>query len=80
MFIEKINPLSVEHTGNEEVLINVKKLTVKNILNSYVGWYDPFCELIQNGLDAIDERILLEETDYTPMIKIHINIKKILLL
>ncbi len=25
---------------------------IENILSSYVGWYDPFCELVQNGLDA----------------------------
>ncbi len=22
---------------------------IENILSSYVGWYDPFCELVQNG-------------------------------
>ena len=29
---------------------------IANILSSYVGWYDPFCELIQNGLDALEKR------------------------
>ncbi|MEV4824181.1 hypothetical protein [Micromonospora sp. NPDC049274] len=29
---------------------------INNILSSYVGWYDPFCELIQNGLDALEAR------------------------
>lgn len=26
-----------------------------------MGWYDPFCELIQNGLDALEERKLIDQ-------------------
>lgn len=34
---------------------------IENILSSYVGWYDPFCELVQNGLDALEKRARDEE-------------------
>lgn len=50
------DPLSVKYNGNEEVVIQSLKREILNILNSYVGWFDPFCEMIQNALDAIDKR------------------------
>src|SRR6266704_2194802 len=34
---------------------------IENILSSYVGWYDPICELVQNGLDALEKRARDEE-------------------
>ncbi len=45
-------------------------------MDSYVGWYDPFCELIQNALDSIDERISLNnEPTYIPLVRVIINIQ-----
>ena len=60
--------------GNEQVVILSLKREINNILDSYVGWFDPFCELIQNALDSIEKRAQLE-SDYTPQINIVINMK-----
>lgn len=68
------DPLSVKYNGNEEVVVQSLKREILNILNSYVGWYDPFCEMIQNSLDAIDKRKDSEEFD--PLIHILINLKE----
>lgn len=54
--------------------IAVKKL-IHNLLTSYNGWYDPFCEAIQNALDSIDARIKLEDEDYKPSIWVTIDLK-----
>ena len=75
MYMEKFDPLAAKNVSNEEVVIKALKREIKNILDSYVGWFDPFCELIQNALDAIDERLELNEEEYNPTIKVHINIK-----
>jgi hypothetical protein len=55
------------------------KREIENILSSYVGWYDPFCELIQNALDAVEARAAYEKsagTDagYQPRIDIRIDL------
>ena len=68
------DPLSVKYNGNEEVVIQSLKREILNILNSYVGWYDPFCEMIQNSLDAIDKR--KESEKFAPQIHILINLKE----
>lgn len=68
------DPLSVKYNVNEEVVIQSLKREILNILNSYVGWYDPFCEMIQNSLDAIDKR--KESEDFVPQIHILINLKE----
>jgi hypothetical protein len=50
---------------------------IQNILSSYVGWYDPFCELIQNALDAVDRRAIDEGhagIDYEPTVRVLIDL------
>ena len=66
------DPLSVKYNGNEEVVMQSLKREILNILNSYVGWYDPFCEMIQNSLDAIDKR--KESEEFVPQLHILINL------
>lgn len=73
MFEKQFDPLSAKYDGTEEVVIKSLKREIKNILNSYVGWFDPFCELIQNALDAVEERAKSENSDYIPTINIIIN-------
>ncbi len=71
------DPLEAKQTPNADVAINAVKREIKNILDSYVGWFDPFCELIQNSLDAVEEREKEEEEEepnYTPEIFIRINL------
>ena len=73
-FIE-FDPLKAKQTIDNEVAINAVKREIRNILDSYVGWFDPFCELIQNSLDSLDERLQLREKDYEPRIGITIDIQ-----
>ena len=69
------DPLSVKYNNeNEEVVFISVKREISNILNSYVGWYDPFCELIQNALDAVDKRRELNDK-FLPTIHILIDLK-----
>ncbi len=50
--------------SDADILAEAKKRQIKNILKSYVGVYDPFSELIQNSMDAVDLRkIKLQEED-----------------
>lgn len=68
------DPLKAKSLADTEVAAIAQKREIKNILGSYVGWYDPFCELIQNSLDSIEERAAKEQ-NYEPTIWITINIK-----
>ncbi|MBK8611859.1 MAG: ATP-binding protein [Chitinophagaceae bacterium] len=68
------DPLKAKSLADTEVAALAQKREIKNILGSYVGWYDPFCELIQNALDSIEERAANED-NYEPTIWIGINIK-----
>lgn len=71
------DPLKAKSLADTEVAAIAQKREIKNILNSYVGWYDPFCELIQNSLDAVDERLKIENNpNYEPTLWITVNIKE----
>lgn len=59
--------------SKELVDVTIKR-QIKNILKSYTGWFDPFSELIQNALDAVDEREKSEKK-YKPKIWIKINLR-----
>ena len=72
----EFDPLAAKQAINTEVAIYALKREIQNILDSYMGWYDPFSELIQNGLDAIDERVSEGEEDYKPQIWVTINVKE----
>ena len=50
------------------------KRQIKNILKSYTGWFDPFSELIQNALDALETRAAGDD-DFTPKLWIRIDLK-----
>ena len=73
MFSRNFDPLQAKYSGTEEVAIRSLKREIQNILSPYVGWFDPFCELIQNALDSIEERMKFEEKDYDPSIVILIE-------
>src|SRR5579862_506549 len=42
--------------ASDELIIAARKREMQNILKSYVGFFDPFAELIQNAMDAVDAR------------------------
>lgn len=69
------DPLSAKQSTNSEVAILALKREIQNILDSYVGWYDPFCELIQNALDSIEEHSAISTEDYEPTIRIIVDLK-----
>lgn len=60
MTFTPFDPLEFKNTKVNDAALGALKREIDNILSSYVGWYDPFCELIQNALDAVDARLALE--------------------
>lgn len=54
--MENWDPLEIKGSATFEIVAAAKKREIKNILKSYVGFFDPFCELIQNSMDAVDLR------------------------
>ena len=69
------DPLKAKSLADTEVAAIAQKREIRNILGSYVGWYDPFCELIQNSLDAVEERVKIETNTYEPTIWITVDIQ-----
>lgn len=59
----------------ESLLRDRQKRNIYSILHSYVGWYDPFSELIQNALDSVDKRASTYGAGYKKRISILINAK-----
>ncbi|OBT02931.1 hypothetical protein A9259_01060 [Vibrio cyclitrophicus] len=73
---DSFDPLQAKQVANTEVAANALKREIENILSSYVGWYDPFCELIQNSLDSVEEKQAIASTSFIPTISIVINVKE----
>lgn len=71
---DEFDPLAAKQAQDTEVAINAMKREIQNILDSYVGWFDPFSELIQNALDSLDDRRNNESTDYIPEIRVLIDL------
>jgi hypothetical protein len=79
--MEKWNPLELismnASTDIKELAVNSTKQQIRNILKSYVGYYDPLCELLQNAMDAVDKREeILQEENYIKKINIVINLEE----
>lgn len=79
MTFTPFDPLEFKSTHITEAALAALKREIRNILSSYVGWYDPFCELIQNALDAVEARVEFESASgggstYTPQISILIDL------
>lgn len=79
MSFTPFDPLEFKNTKINEAALGALKREIENILSSYVGWYDPFCELIQNSLDAVEARISHEkaagtEGTYTPAINVIVDL------
>lgn len=77
---DPFDPLEVRNQADSSLAAQrATRREIKNILSSYVGWYDPFCELIQNSLDAVDRRADQElhagtTSEYTATVNITIDI------
>ncbi len=79
MSFTPFDPLSFKNTKLNEAAFGSLKREIENILSSYVGWYDPFCELIQNALDAVEARSAYEksagtEAEYQQKLDIRIDL------
>ncbi len=79
------DPLKVKAGSDDSIAATrARKREIENILSSYVGWYDPFGELVQNALDAIDKRREEEKAqgskpDYQGVIRVIIDLDENLL-
>jgi Histidine kinase-, DNA gyrase B-, and HSP90-like ATPase len=79
MTFTPFDPLEFKNTKINDAALGALKREIGNILSSYVGWYDPFCELIQNALDAVEARVAHEKSagvgnQYQPRIDISIDL------
>ncbi|AQR72457.1 ATP-binding protein [Sphingomonas sp. LM7] len=78
MTFTPFDPLEFKSSKISDAAIGALKREIENILSSYVGWYDPFAELIQNALDAVEARAQQERaagsTTYKPAIDIKIDL------
>lgn len=79
MTFTPFDPLEFKNTRVTDAALGAIKREIENILSSYVGWYDPFCELIQNALDAVEARTSAEkaagtEAAYKPKIDICVDL------
>jgi hypothetical protein len=79
MTFTPFDPLEFKNTKVTDAALGALKREIENILSSYVGWYDPFCELVQNALDAVEARVALEAsagtaTSYKPKINLLIDL------
>lgn len=71
------DPLISSKEADSEIVSAAQKREIKNILKSYVGMYDSFSELIQNGLDAVDKReSTLNEEDYKKKLWIEVDLNE----
>lgn len=71
------DPLSEESNIDVEILLAAKKREIKNILKSYVGMYDPFSELIQNAMDAVERRANdLKEKGFEPTLWLEVDLQE----
>jgi len=69
---EAWDPLNYE--SDPGMFIAAQRREIRNILKSYTGYYDLFAELIQNALDAAENRLQEGESNYRPEVWIKINI------
>lgn len=78
---DPFDPLENKPHADPEIQLQATKNSIKGILSSYVGWYDPFCETIQNSMDAVEQRIKNEDNEnYIPKIWITIDLAQNLLM
>lgn len=76
MQVQSWDPLLSSKSADTEIVSAAQKREIKNILKSYVGMYDSFSELIQNGMDAVDRRASSENGDYQRKLRLTINLQE----
>ncbi|WP_197411881.1 ATP-binding protein [Sphingopyxis sp. H050] len=73
--IDGYDPLATNYaeSENEALLDQANRRIVQNILKSYTGYFDLFCETIQNSLDALQAKAKVADETYSPKIWITID-------
>jgi hypothetical protein len=74
---EHFDPLNFNSAQpvDDSTLTKRYKRSIHSILHSYVGWYDPFAELIQNALDSVEKRT--REGKYEKKVRVVIDEKNL---
>lgn len=75
--IDGFDPLAADDSTGASmntVLEDARKRIIHNILKSYTGYYDIFSELLQNSLDAVQQRQQREGQKYQPRIWVSLDI------
>jgi DNA topoisomerase VI subunit B len=74
---EHFDPLqkALKAKADEGAVRDREKRSIHSILHSYVGWYDPLSELIQNALDAVDRKRVRGEAGYEPTCRVWIDLQ-----
>ncbi len=73
--LESIDPLEAKSAQGTAAAQAAIKREIENILSSYVGWFDPFAELIQNALDSVEERAAADSNKYKPVLRIIVDLQ-----
>ena len=70
------DPLDTTANSDSDFVSASRKREIRNILKSYVGFFDPFSELIQNAMDAVDERARqFKDANYQRHLWIDVNLQ-----
>ena len=73
----EFDPLEAILEAPDEAISAAKKREIKNILKSYVGLHDSFCELIQNAMDSVEKReINISHSNYKKKILINVDLEE----
>lgn len=77
MGFSNFDPLKISNSTSfdEGAIVRRQKRNIHSILHSYVGWYDPFAELIQNALDSVDKKARQTEKNYEKRVRVLIDLK-----
>lgn len=75
--IDGFDPLgtTAEEADLQGIVDDANRRIVRNILNSYAGFYDVFSEMIQNSLDALQVKARELGGGFTPKLSITIDIR-----
>ncbi|EUB95779.1 hypothetical protein PMI07_002267 [Rhizobium sp. CF080] len=76
MAFANFDPLKISHSNSfdEVAIVRRQKRNIHSILHSYVGWYDPFAELIQNALDSVDKKAKQLDAGYEKKVRVIIDL------
>jgi hypothetical protein len=72
--VSEWDPLADSENNDQAVVEASKKRQIRNILKSYVGSFDPFSELLQNAMDAVEKRVASVSEPFSPNIQVIINL------